>query len=234
MYEFTSHVRYSESSHKAELKWLSLVDYFQDCSVAHSESLHVGCDYLAENHIAWVIIGWNIHLEKMPKLCEKIRIQTWPYEMKGFYGRRNFQMLGEDGTRFAYADSTWVMVDTNTGRPTKIPKELQDSYEYDPRIEMEAGARKMVVPTEYEEKTPIEVPEYFLDTNNHMNNGRYLEVAMGYVPEDMQPTHAQIEYRKEAKLHEMLCPRVTIEENAVTVVIADTEGAPYCIVKLEA
>lgn len=231
MFEFTSKVRYSEVDYNCNLKWLPLLDYFQDCSVAHSESLHVGTDFLAKNNVAWILIGWQIHLVEMPKLCDNIRVQTWPYEMKDFYGKRNFQMLSEDGKQLAYADSTWVMVDAATGRPVKILQDLIDSYEYHDRLEMDAMSRKMKVPSEYVEKSPVEVPVYFIDTNRHMNNGRYLQVALSYLPEDFYPRKLQIEYRKEALLGDYLYPRVTVEEDGVTVVLAAEDGKPYSIVK---
>ena len=231
MFEFVSNVRYSEVDYKCDLKWLSLLDYFQDCSVAHSEKLHVGTDFLAKNNVAWILIGWQIHLEKMPRLCDKIHVRTWPYEMKDFYGKRNFEMVAEDGTRLAYADTTWVMVNASTGKPVKILPELLAAYEYEPRIEMESMGRKMRIPAEYEEKTPVEVPVYFIDTNHHMNNGRYLQVALSYVPEGFEPTRLQIEYRKEARLGDYLYPRVTVEEDSIVVVLADKDGVPYSIVK---
>ena len=53
MYSFDSRIRYSEVDSKGTLNWLALMDYFQDCSVFHSESLHIGVDYLADHHLAF-------------------------------------------------------------------------------------------------------------------------------------------------------------------------------------
>ena len=44
MYEFNSRVRYSEVDSESRLTWLALMDYFQDCSVFHSESVNLGID----------------------------------------------------------------------------------------------------------------------------------------------------------------------------------------------
>lgn len=233
MFEFSSNIRYSEVDSNCYLKYLNLLDYFQDCSVAHSESLHVGTEFLAEHHVAWILIGWQIHVRRLPRLGELVYVQTWPYEMKDFYGKRNFQMLSENREVLAYADSVWVMVDTTTGRPVKVLEELQNAYEYMPRLEMEPMGRKMKLPLEYEKKAPIEVPAYFIDSNHHMNNGRYLQVALAYLPGDFLVDCIQIEYRKEALLGENLYPRVTSEQEHITVVLADQQDKPYCIIRFD-
>ena len=99
MYEFDSRVRYSEVDAKGRLTWLALMDYFQDCSVFHSESLQVGVDYLAKNHIAWVLSSWQICVNHMPRLADVVTTQTWAYGMKSFYGYRNFAMKHSDLNR---------------------------------------------------------------------------------------------------------------------------------------
>ena len=73
-YEFDSRVRYSEVDSRGRLTWLALMDYFQDCSVFQSEMLHLGVDYLAEHHQAWVLTSWQICLNQMPKLADKVTL----------------------------------------------------------------------------------------------------------------------------------------------------------------
>ena len=100
VYEFDSRVRYSEVDSQGRLTWLALMDYFQDCSVFQSESLGIGVDYLAKNHQAWVLTSWQIVLNSMPKLAESVTTQTWAYDMKGFYGYRNFSMNNGQGYKY--------------------------------------------------------------------------------------------------------------------------------------
>ena len=152
MYSFDSRIRYSEVDSKGTLNWLALMDYFQDCSVFHSESLHIGVDYLADHHLAWVLSSWQICLNRMPKLADMVTTQTWAYGMKSFYGMRNFVMNDANGERLAYANSIWVLMDTQKGRPTKVPQEMVDLYGLEPQLPMDCSTRKIEVPDEYEEK----------------------------------------------------------------------------------
>ena len=64
-----------------------------------------------------MLSGWQICVERYPALGEQLSVQTWPYDFKGFYGMRNFVLQNEAGERLAWANSLWVYVDLDTGRP---------------------------------------------------------------------------------------------------------------------
>lgn len=230
-YEFDSRIRYSEVDSERKLTWLALMDYFQDCSVFQSEQLQIGVDYLAEHHQAWVLTSWQICLNRMPKLTDQVTTQTWAYEMKGFYGYRNFSMNDENGERLAYANSIWALMDTQTGRPIKVPEEMAALYGMEPQIPMECDGRKIALPKECEAKDAFAVPAYFMDTNHHMNNSHYVEVALGYVPETFEIGQIRVEYRKAALCGDTMIPKVTVEEDKITVVLADPDEKPYAIVE---
>lgn len=230
-YEFDSRIRYSEVDSERKLTWLALMDYFQDCSVFQSEQLQIGVDYLAEHHQAWVLTSWQICLNRMPKLTDQVTTQTWAYEMKGFYGYRNFSMNDENGERLAYANSIWALMDTQTGRPIKVPEEMAALYGMEPQIPMECDGRKIALPKECEAKDAFAVPAYFMDTNHHMNNSHYVEVVLGYVPETFEIGQIRVEYRKAALCGDTMIPKVTVEEDKITVVLADPDEKPYAIVE---
>lgn len=230
MYSFDSRIRYSEVDSNGTLNWLALMDYFQDCSVFHSESLHIGVDYLVANHLAWVLSSWQICLNRMPKLADVVTTQTWAYGMKSFYGMRNFTMNDADGERLAYANSIWVLMDTKKGRPTKVPQEMVDLYGLEPQLPMDCSTRKIEVPEEYEEKEPFVVPPYFIDTNHHMNNSRYVQVALAYLPENFAFEEIRVEYKKEAVVKDIMIPRVSRMQDKTIVTLCGENGRAYAVI----
>lgn len=231
MYEFGSRVRYSEVDSNGKLTWLALMDYFQDCSVFHSEKENLSVEYLKENHIAWVLSSWQICVNRMPHLAEKIVTQTWAYGLKGFYGYRNFAMNDEQGERLAYANSVWVLMDTQSGRPVRIPQIMVDRYGLEPQLPMECSERKIVLPEEYEEQESFIVPQYFIDTNRHMNNSRYMQMALEYLPEYFAAGEVRVEYRKAAVQGDMLTPRVSRLEKQIVVALCAEDGSAYAAVE---
>ena len=117
MYSFTSRIRFSEVDTHLNLTLGSVIDYFQDCSTFHSEAVGMNIARLSAMKRAWILSSWQIVPVRFPKLGEKVTISTWPYDFHGFFGYRNFTMTGEDGECLVYANSIWIYMDTETGRP---------------------------------------------------------------------------------------------------------------------
>lgn len=231
VYEMNGNVRYSEVDAKGQMTWLALLSYFQDCSVFQSEQLNMGVQYLAEHHMAWVLSSWQVRVDEMPYLADEIHVQTWAYDFKGFYGYRNFALNNAEGKHLAYANSIWVLVDTESGRPLRVPQDMGDAYGMEEPLELSATERKIRVPENYEEKEPVRVQKYFIDTNYHMNNEKYVMIAQEFVPEHFQIEEIRVEYKKAAVLDDVLYPRVTIEDHEVVTVLADENGKSYAVVK---
>lgn len=231
MYQLKSKVRYSEANAKAELTYHALLNYLQDSSTFHSEELGESGAQLLEKNMAWILSFWQICIEDMPRLSQEICVKTWPYSTKGLLGLRNFCMENENGEKIVKANSIWVLVDTKTGRPIRITDEVSSHYPDEPKLEMDYCDRKIAIPEEYEEKEGIVVPKYFIDTNNHVNNAKYVMVAEQYLPEEFKVSEIRVEYKVAAVLGDMMIPHVTIKENEVTVVLVTAAGQVYATIQ---
>ena len=230
-YEFESRVRYSETDMDRKLTMVSLVNYFQDCSTFQSEGCGHGLVDLAKQNRVWMVLSWQIDILRLPSLGEKIRVQTWPYMFKDFYGMRNFALAQEDGQYLAKANSVWVFMNRETGRPCKILPENIAGYEMEPKLDMEYGSRKIRMPGEGTPREPFPVARHHLDTNHHVNNCQYISMAQEYLPEAFQTSRLRVEYRKQARLHDRIFPVVYQEGGKVTVSLGDGEGQAYAVVE---
>ena len=232
VFEFESRVRYSETGPDQKLTLVSLVDYFQDSSTFQSEDCGVGMNYLYEHDAAWMILSWQIDILRRPVLGEKIYAQTWPYGFKMFYGYRNYTLLDANRNYLAKANSIWVLMNTKTGKPMKVPPEHASSYGLEEKLDMEYGSRKMKIPEESVKMEPFPVCHYHLDTNHHVNNGQYIRMAEEYLPTGFETSRLVVEYRQQAHLHDVIVPYVHQEENRVAVSLCDEEGKPYALLNL--
>lgn len=233
MYQFDSRVRYSEVDSGRKLTLPALLNYMQDCCTFQSEQLGVGVDYLAGQHAAWVLSSWEVEILRSPKLGDEIHVKTWPYDFKGFYGSRNFLLEDAAGETLVRANSLWVFMDTQRMRPARISDSVRLAYENE-MAEPLAGAwgeRKICVPAGGEEKPTIPVARYWIDTNHHMNNEKYVEVAEEYLPEGCEMARFRVEYRKAAVFGDTLYPIVRKEGGQTTVVLADGAQKPYAVVQ---
>ena len=234
MYQFNSRIRYSEVDSSGSLSMESLLDYFQDCSTFHSEDIGLGTDYLRELNQVWMLSAWQICVNRYPHLCEKIVIGTAPYDFKGFVGYRNFEMRTQEGEVLSYANSIWSLMDLGKMTPARPSERMLAGYVLEEKYPMEYAPRKIHVPAEGERAESFVVKEHHLDTNNHVNNGQYVRMAMDYLPKDFQVGQLRVEYKNQAVLGERIHPVVAkdTEESLYTISLNREDGRPYSIVEL--
>lgn len=227
MYTFESRVRYSETDSEGKLTMASLINYLQDCSIFHSEAVGLGVECLKKLHLAWVLSSWQIVVDRYPALGETISVGTQPYDMKGFIGYRNFAITDEAGKYIAKANSIWSLLDTQTGRPVAVSDEMVQKYGLKEKLDMEYAPRKIVVSGESVRMEPLTVKKHHLDTNYHVNNQQFIDMAMDYLPEGFPIRQVRAEYKKQAFLDDVLVPCVSSVEDRVFVVLQDEVGAVY-------
>ena len=233
MYQFKSKVRYSEVNREKELTLAALTDYLQDTCTFQSEGLGVGMDVVRERQEGWVLSSWEIIIGKMPKVCQDISVGTFPCSFKGFYGHRNFYVTDGQDEMIAMANSLWVYINYETKKPTRIPESIASAYDnvIEAPIDYPWSSRKITYEGEGVPKEPVTVPEFFIDTNEHMNNGKYIMVAEAYLPETFEVERVRAEYRNAAVLGDVLYPVIYSQEQSITVALNNEEGKPYAVIQ---
>lgn len=234
MYSYQTRIRYSELDETGHLKIESLLDYFQDCSTFHSEDIGLGVEYLKKQHMVWVMSSWQIIVERYPVLGEVVTVGTMPYAFKGFVGYRNFLMLDAEGSRIAYANTIWSLIDTETARPIKPTAEMLERYVLEAKLEMEYAPRKIVVPENFRIGEKVMIKTHHLDTNHHVNNGQYIRIAMESLGRECCIRQLRAEYKKQVYLNDVLVPYISkTETGAYVVSMKDKEDTVCCIVELQ-
>lgn len=233
MYEFGGRVRYSEIDHTGKMTLPALINYFQDCSTFHSEEVGLGMGRLKADRKAWVLSYWQVIVDRYPKLGEHITTGTFPTEFKGLYGNRNFYMKGENGKQIACANSIWVFMDLEKGRPTRPAKEHIEPYGTEEPLDMPYEGRKILMPENCEEMEPFPVRRYHIDTNEHVNNCQYVQMALEVLPREMSVRQLRVDYKKSAVLGDIIYPKVSRETDRAVAELCDGDGKPYAVVELK-
>jgi acyl-ACP thioesterase len=97
-------------------------------------------------------------------------------------------------------------------------------------MEMNYAPRKISLPEHFEDAGAFTVRKYQIDTNEHMNNGQYVKLALE-VLEDVQVKEVRVEYRKAAVLGDVFVVKQKEEEGKIVVSLCDEEDIPYAIVE---
>lgn len=231
MYTWNSRVRFSEIGEDKKLTLDSILNYFQDSSTFHSEDVGNGMDTVESLKRVWVLSSWQIVVNEYPAMGEQIKLGTWPYDFKGFFGGRNFIMYGNDGRVLAYANSLWTYLNSENGRPARVDEQIASLYEIEPKYDMDYADRKIALPEEMTMQKSFPVEVYHLDTNHHVNNGQYVRMAGLYLPNDFEIAQMRAEYKKSAVLGNIIFPAVYQTEEKVIVSLNDETGNPFAIVE---
>lgn len=232
MYKIETRVRYSECGEDGKMKLASLINYFQDTSSEQSEMLGLGVSYLREKRRAWILSSWQIVINRMPNVHEEIVVSTWSTGIKKMLGPRNFRLTTKDGEVLAYADTLWVYMDVDKHRPTKPDQEEVDSYGAEPALDMPCKERKITVP-EYTELTcMMPVRKYHIDTNGHVNNAQYIQMAMEVADWESSISQVRVEYKKSAVYGDTIMIKKAEEANRTIIELCDEEEQLFAIVEL--
>ena len=231
MHKVQTKVRYSECGEDGNVTLASIINLFQDTSSVHSESLGVGVDYLKKHKRAWFINSWQIVIERYPKVYEDIEVSTWSTGVRGVFGPREFCMKTQDGEMLVYAHTLWVYMDLEKGIPTKPSEEERDVYGEEPPLEMEYASRKIKLPKEAEEADTFFVRKYHIDTNSHMNNCHYVQLAAEVLPDTFAVKQVRVEYKKAAVCGDKIVMKKAAEEKRIVVELCDEAEAPYAVVE---
>lgn len=232
MYTFESKVRFSEVDHTERLTLPAVVNYFQDCSTFQSEELGQGADVLKQHGKAWILSAWQIEVDRYPRICEKLKIDTWASSFNGIYGNRNFRLRTDEEEVLARANSIWVYMDVIKGRPVRPEPEVLSAYEICPPLDMEQVSRKITLPQELEEREPFPILRHQIDVNNHVNNCQYIQMALEALPECGRAGKIRVEYKKSAVLGDWIYPRVAIETERKVVELCGADGSVFAVVEM--
>jgi len=232
-YRMNHRVRYSEVCADHFVSIAQIINYFQDCSTFQSEDIGYGISVQEKKEKAWLLVSWQVIVDRFPAFGETLSIGTWAYDWKKIYGYRNFDIKDQDGVRIAYASSTWIYTDTRTMLPARPTTDEIAAYGTEPRIDMDYAPRKIRLPKEYEERNPFPIIKAHIDTNHHVNNAQYIGLAEEFLPSGYRIHQVRAEYKHAAVLHDMIYPRVSSDTDRQVIQLCDQEGTPYVVVEFK-
>ena len=206
-YKKEYHVKSYEVDCHGFLRILTLMNFLQEAAVESADSLGFGFEVCRDKGVAWVGSNYLIKIERLPKIDERIEIETWPAEGKLWGAIRNFLLKDKNGNVIIRAKSQWVLIDMERRRPVSLSKYFPE-YEF---------IDEQVMGEDFHKLSPIENPDNVkdiwvrfddIDINNHVNNAVYPLWAAESIDSEyrMQHTPAEIEvcFKKEALLGEQV------------------------------
>lgn len=96
------------------LKPSAILMLIQEASGHHSELLRVGYDSLAAQDLFWAISRHRVQIARLPRIGEKLRVETWPMPSTRVAYPRSVVCYDEDGQECFRSVSLWILMDRNS------------------------------------------------------------------------------------------------------------------------
>ena len=213
---------FTDSGHS--IKRYILFDAMTECAYLHEDySLKgVPVDFM------WVLYGWDIDFYEIPKLWDKLTIETIASGYEKYFGYRNFHIRRE-GKEIAGGRSLWLAVSKENRSLIKIPEDVYMSYGLEPSDD---NFDRNIKPAkgDYKDLRHFEVLKRDIDMNDHLNNAK----TISYVYEciDFKPKRFQIIYKKQLYLGEKFKITGFYDDEGLNYKVIGEDGTMKCYGKV--
>lgn len=215
MYSKDYELRYSDMDTSCNIKKSAVIDLLQDVSINHANSVGLDHDKFESVCVACLLANWRIKFLKPLIPFECVTVKTGIMKITKCETYRKYE-IWQNGECKVVATALWFMVNTQTMRISRMTEELFSVFECVTEEDNNLPCDKLRPEENAEFIGSTTVEKRDLDSNNHMNNVKSVEVALNRVPQDYDFCEIQVKYRKELK-----------EGEAISVYGKDIENGLY-------
>ena len=195
------------------LKSSAILYFVQEAACRHWQ--HIEGQTGETCDLFWVIIRHRVQVSALPRVGQKIRLETWPMPTTRVAYPRSVVAYDEAGQELFRSISLWVLMDPQS-RAMVLPG--KSGIIVDGILQGgELPSPGSLAPVTLADESLRTVRFTDLDVNDHMNNARYLDWLMDLLPGGFHKTHVirdmTLGYMAEATEGDGLLQQWQLEEN---------------------
>ena len=169
-----------------------LLYFVQEAAGHHCLQLAVDHESLSAKHLFWAVSRNRVQISRLPRLGEKVFIETWPMPTTRVAYPRSVVAYDENGAELFRSISLWVLVDDRT-RAMILPG--KSGIIVDGTLTGTELTVPRAIATRPMDNTKVCTVGYsLLDRNGHMNNTRYMEWVDDLLPSEFHREHPVQEF----------------------------------------
>ena len=210
----------------------------QEIACTHSATCGFGVNDTHSTGLGWIILNWKLKVFSRPIWNTKLKINTWSSSQSLLFFTRDFEVFDEDDNLIAIATSKWVLFDIKKGSLAKITDDFKAMYkEVDKHVFNTSTIGTLKEPENSQMVCEYTVQKRDIDTNHHVNNLIYLDLAYEVLPNDIffntDFKNVEIMYKHEAKLGDTLHLFYAENKDSTFITIKNISNDKlHCIIKL--
>ena len=153
----------------------AVLEAMQEAAGTHSMLLGCGRDELLKKNIVWVLSRSELHMNRYPRIGEKITLHTFPVPNRIYFFPRYFVFTDERGEMIGEAGTLWLLLDTVTRKmlpPGDIARLIPENRDLTVPMKLPATVGNLQGVEFVSDYMPVYTD---LDVNGHVNNTRYAD-----------------------------------------------------------
>lgn len=157
----------------ASVRWLAQLA--ADASAAAG----FGPDWYEAEGLMWLVRRTTLDLERAVTRGERLSLCTWVEDFRRVRSHRAYELRDAGGTLLGRGRTDWVLVDTRSGRPVRVPAAVEEAFGV-PRGRASAERPAWQAPPPPAEPARMEHDVRFADLDSlaHVNNATYLDLLL--------------------------------------------------------
>lgn len=202
----------------------TIINILSDIGTKQSEELGSGMKELMDQNITWVFYNYHIKILRNPVYGEKLYVTTEATGFKKYYALRNYKIKDSNGNVIVNANAIFLLINLEKRRMIRIPEEQYEIYGVSGDIKEEFKIPRLERLEDFEYEESFKVRYTDIDSNNHVNNTKYIDWAIETLPEDIVNNYVldeiRVTFEKECKYGEEVKVFTDVrreEEDLVTV-----------------
>lgn len=209
-------VHYYEIDSKKRALISTIINYLMDICTFQSDSAGVGIDYLLSNNKGWILTQWKIKIHRYPLYEEQVKVSTKANSFYKYYAYRKHFIEDKEGNLLVEGESTWLMVDLVKRKPLKLSEDMFTAYGINPEDKERFKTADFKHLDHWDYSCDFKVRYSDIDTNNHVNNVKYVSWIMETIPLDLVLNYEMREltilYKKEISYGHIVNVNTTVEK----------------------
>ena len=207
-------IHYYEVNSELRCKLSSIINFLGDIGTQQSEGLGVGMEYCEKKNCAWVFYKYDIKMHRYPMFREIINITTEPVGFKKFYGLRKYIISDGEENVIGEALALFFLIDMEKRRPMRIQEEQYAAYGLYDDVNYNVDMEKVEKCEEEQYHKQFDIRYGDIDSNNHVNNVKYVEWAIEAVPPEVVSNYVlrriKVIFEKETTYGEKISASATV------------------------
>ena len=236
IYEKEHQIKYYECDTMQKMTISMLINIMIHVSGEQSYLLGVGDEVVAEKGLAWIILQYEVEVERMPAFYESIKITTQANSYNKLFCYRAFKVYDSQGNLCVTVNSKFALMNVQERKMARVPAELIAPYESEFSKKLIRMPKPVKVDEEKMTSKEYQVRYLDIDSNCHVNNSKYIEWAMDTLDLEFLTTHEietmTIKFEKEVHYGQLIHSEISSAKNQENGIVTAhrilTEGVTNC------